>query len=116
PALPRRVRGIEGAIDVLRVRARNLAKGLAGHGGDIFKILAGGGFDPLASDVVAVARAEAHAVAELARMCCCQGRHLESALRGEVVAEGLAWARPCRRRTGGGQPAVSLQRLLKQSL
>ena len=66
---------VERALDVLRVGARNLAEGFAGDRGDVFEILAGSGLNPLAANVVAIAWAEAHAIAELARMCCRQCRH-----------------------------------------
>ncbi len=59
---------VERAIDILRVGARNLAEGFARDRGDVFEILAGSGLDPLAANVVAIARAEADAIAELARM------------------------------------------------
>ena len=51
---------VESLLDVLRVGAGNLAEDLAGDRGDVLKVLAGGGLDPLAANVVAVTRAEAH--------------------------------------------------------
>jgi len=44
---------------------------------DVLEILAGSGLDPLATNVVAIAFAKAHLVAELSRMYCSQCRHRE---------------------------------------
>ena len=75
PALPRRVGRIERQLNILRTGARNLTESLPGDRGDVFKVLAGGGLKPLAADVIAVTRAKAHFIAELARMHCGCCRH-----------------------------------------
>ena len=59
-ALAGRVRRIERPLDVLRIRARNLAEDLSGDRCDVLKVLAGSGLNPLAANVVAIARAKAH--------------------------------------------------------
>src|SRR5574337_1559067 len=58
--------GVERALDVLRVRARDLAERLAGDGSDVLEVLAAGGFQPLAADEVAVALLEERGRAEFA--------------------------------------------------
>ena len=75
PALAGGMRRVQRPFNVLRIGARNLAECFAGNWGDVFKILAGSGLDPLAANVVAIARAKAHCIAELARMQCCHCRH-----------------------------------------
>jgi hypothetical protein len=49
---------IEGAIHVVRVRARNLTKNLAGYGSDILEVSSGGGRDPLTANIVSVLLSE----------------------------------------------------------
>ena len=70
-AVARRVRRIQRPLNVLRVGARNLAECLSRDRGDVLKVLAGSGLYPLAANVVAITRAKAHRLAELARMQCC---------------------------------------------
>ena len=78
PAFAGGMRCVERPFDVLRVGARNLAECLSGNGRDVLKILAGSGLNPLAANVVAIARAEAHLIAELARNRFCHCRHRNS--------------------------------------
>jgi hypothetical protein len=69
--------GIESALNILRIGTGDLAESLSSDRCDVFEILAGSGLDPLATNVVAIAFAKAHLVAELSRMYCSQCRHRE---------------------------------------
>src|ERR671910_213364 len=52
PLLERRLRGVDGAVDVLGGRAREAPERLAGRRHERLEGLAGGGVGPLAADVV----------------------------------------------------------------
>ena len=78
PALAGGMCGVEGPFNVLCVGARNLAECLSGDWRYVLEILAGSGLNPLAANVVAIARAKAHFIAELARNRFCHGRHRNS--------------------------------------
>ena len=107
PALAGGMCCVQCPFNVLSIGARNLAECLPGDWRYVLEILAGSGLDPLAANVVAIARAEAHFIAELARNRFCHGRHRKSS--GGLVArnqQGRAKNESYSRQPTAGQPGT----------